>query len=119
MECLRLFGARSERPEEGDEVRLLLVSESDVEPHVVEVDDSIQRGRRAVVEIRRAAGDPAEDRALKLPNVLPLAGDERPAGVGDRHRRMRRVVLQRVAWQAGDVKSRRLWIGNAEVERCW
>src|SRR5919109_158765 len=100
-ECPQLCSAHSERPEEGDEVRLLLVSESDVEPHVVEVDDGLQRGRRAVVEIRRAAGEPAEDGALKLPDVLPLPGDERQAEVERRWHRVVAHVRRIVAHRAG------------------
>jgi hypothetical protein len=39
--------------EERDEVRLLLLGELDVEPRVVEVDDRVEVGGEAVVELRK------------------------------------------------------------------
>jgi hypothetical protein len=39
--------------EERDEVRLLLLGELDVEPRVVEVDDRVEVGGEAVVEVRK------------------------------------------------------------------
>src|SRR5262249_21341697 len=72
---------RSERAQEGDQVGLLLVAELELEARVVEVDDVVQGRGRAVVEVRGAPRQAAEDRALHAPDVLPLAGDERPPGI--------------------------------------
>src|SRR4051812_36332561 len=47
---------RLERAEERDEIALLRRGQSQGETLVVEVDDVEQRGRRAIVEVRRAAG---------------------------------------------------------------
>src|SRR6266404_4425239 len=71
--------ATLQRPQERDQIILLRLGEAQVEPLVVEVHGVGQRGRRAIVEVRRPPGQPAQDRSLEAPDVLPLAGDERPA----------------------------------------
>jgi hypothetical protein len=44
-----------QRAEEGDEVGLVLLGEADVEPVVVEVDDRVEVGGEAIVEVRKGA----------------------------------------------------------------
>src|SRR5947207_12712821 len=85
-----------QRAQEGDEVVLLLRGQAEVEALVVEVDGVGQRGGRAVVEVRRAADQPAKDRSLEASHVLPLAGDERPARVRDDLDLVRALLAQRV-----------------------
>src|SRR5512144_2107303 len=75
-------GVGLQRRQKGEQVRLLSVGETDREPLVVEADDVFQRGRRPVVEVRRPGGNPAEDGALEPADVLPLSGEQGPAGVG-------------------------------------
>ena len=55
--------AASERIQEIDEIGFLLVSEADRETLVIEVDDVPQGGGRTIVEVRRACGEPAQDRS--------------------------------------------------------
>src|SRR5262249_16149448 len=87
---------RLQGPEERDEVALLRLGEPQAEAHVVEVDDVPQARGRAVVEVGRAAGEPAQDRPLEAPDVLPEPGDQRPAGVGDDLDLARRLVAEGV-----------------------
>src|SRR5205823_11541172 len=88
--------ATLQRPQERDKIMLLLLGEAQVEPLAVEVHGVGQRGRRAVVEVRRAAGEPTQDRALEAAHVFPLAGDERPPGVGHDLGLPGRLVTERV-----------------------
>src|SRR4051794_6427992 len=78
----RVSRSRSQRAEERDQIGLLLVREADVESCVVEVDDGLEVGARAVVEVRGAGGEAAQDRALELADVLPAPGEQGAAGVG-------------------------------------
>src|ERR671938_1312994 len=52
-----------ERAQEGDEVGLFLRGEPNVEAVVVEGDHVVERGRRAVVEVRRPRRQITQDRA--------------------------------------------------------
>src|SRR5262245_7991696 len=70
-----------QRPQERDEIRLLLVREPQTESHVVEVDRIEQRRRRPVVKVRRAPGEPTQHRPLESADVLPFPRDERTARV--------------------------------------
>src|SRR3954467_10705063 len=69
------------RSQERRQVRFFLLGEADAETVVVEFHDRTEIGRRAVVEIGRARGERAQHRTLELAHVLPLAGDERAAGI--------------------------------------
>ena len=51
---------------------MLLLGEADVEASVVEIDDGIEIGREAVVEVGRTRGDGAQHRPLKRPMSFHL-----------------------------------------------
>src|SRR5580700_7496006 len=72
---------RSERVQEGDEVLLLFVGEIHLEALVVEVDELLQVGGSAVVEVGSACGEAAKDGALAAIDIRAEAGDETFAGV--------------------------------------
>src|SRR5260221_10605044 len=82
------IGAQAARPtilqrfQERDEVGLLPRGQADVEASVVEIDRLLERGRRAVVKIRRPSRECAEDRALELADVSPSAGHHRATRIG-------------------------------------
>src|SRR5712664_2825732 len=86
--CWRPCASRSkpcthlQRPQESNQVRLLLIRKAKPEADIVEVDRVEERGGRAVVEVRRPAGESAQDRALEAGDILPFAGDEGSPGVG-------------------------------------
>ena len=113
----------SERVQEVDEIRLILVAEADAETPVIEVDDVPQILGRTIVEIRRAGGEASEDRSLESTDVLALAADHGAAGIGY----LVDLSGERAGF-AGDRKDRQTsnvedwWcffagIGNANVER--
>src|SRR6202008_3305231 len=68
--------------QKGVQVRLLLGGQAEGEPLVVEADDVLERGRRAVVKIGRTGGEAPENRALEPTDVLPLSGDQCTARIG-------------------------------------
>src|SRR5215469_18849225 len=97
--------------EEVYEVSLLLVSEADVEPLIVELHDIRERRRRAVVKIRRARCQAPQDWNLDRADVFAIAGYQRPARIDDvadlTHERTGRVVaLNREHRQAGNIERR-------------
>ncbi len=81
---------RLQRPQEGDEILLLLRAQVEVEARVVEVDGVQQRCGRTIVEVGRARGQTAKDRTFELPDVGTLSGDEGASWVGGLNR-LRRV----------------------------
>ena len=68
--------AELERVQERHQVALFGVGEADMEPLVVEIDNSVQVFRRAVVKVRGSGGERAQVGALGLAEVLELAADE-------------------------------------------
>ena len=52
------------------------------EARVAEVEDRARIGRRAVVEIARARGEPAQHRTLGLAQIVELAAHEHDATAG-------------------------------------
>src|SRR5262245_66361018 len=73
---------RSQGSQECHEIGLLPLAELQVESAIVELDDVGQGGRGAVVEVRSAAGEPAENGTLDASDVLPEPGDECPSRGG-------------------------------------
>src|SRR5262249_44481850 len=87
---------------------------TDGEAGVVEVDDLPQVAGGAVVKVGRAGGEAAEYGALELADVLPLAGEQRAAGVGCFAGLARGLVaegIQRHVRRADAV------VGQADVDR--
>jgi hypothetical protein len=60
---------------------VLLLGESYIEPHVIEVHHVIERLRESVMEVWRAACQSAKDGPLKFPDIGPFSADQRAAGV--------------------------------------
>src|SRR5215510_3064745 len=87
---------RSQGSQECHEIGLLPLAELQVESAIVELDDGGQGGRGAVVEVRSAAGEPAENGTLDASDVLPEPGDECPSRVGHDLELTARLVPERV-----------------------
>ena len=60
----------------------MLIGEPQPESLVVEIHSVSECCGRAIVEVGCAAGEPTQDRPLEAPDVLPLAGDQCPPGIG-------------------------------------
>src|SRR4051812_47068717 len=65
----------SERTQKRNQIELLLIREPDAETSIVEVNDVEQRGCPAVVEIRCARRQSAQDRSFELADVGTGAAD--------------------------------------------
>jgi hypothetical protein len=104
LECLQ----------EGDQIGLLPGAQAHVEAAVIERHDVFERRGEPVVEVRGARGQAAQNRPLEPPDVLPLAADQRPAGVGGLHRLAAAPVAQRVQWHVGCPPR---GVGQPEVQR--
>ena len=61
----------------------MLVGEADVETLIIKLHDICQCGGGAVVEIRRARRQAAQDRSLQLADIGAFASDQGAAGVGN------------------------------------
>src|SRR4030095_13667013 len=86
--CWRPCASRSkpcahlQRPQESNQVRLLLVRQAQPEADIEKVACVEGCAGRAVVEVRGATGEAAQDGTLEAADVLPLASDECPARGG-------------------------------------
>jgi hypothetical protein len=56
------------------------------------------------VEVGSAPGEPAQDRSLEAPDVLPLAGEERASRIGDDRDLAGGLVAERVDGHVADGK---------------
>src|SRR5439155_12456214 len=72
----------SQQAQERDEVLLLLIAQTQLKALVVETDHIFQGRCRSVVEVRCTCSEPAQNRSFEHIHVLPLARDQRAAGVG-------------------------------------
>src|SRR5579884_3547339 len=85
-----------------------------MEPRVVELDDLLQRGRRAVVEVGRPRGQPTQRRAFELTDVGPFAGKKRAARIGGVDERAGGMVAQGIERQVRRAPAR---VRYADVQR--
>ena len=74
---------RLKRFKEHSEIGLLLVSQPNIEPLVIEVDQVSDLRCPTIMEIRRTAGNPANDGYLGFADIGALAGDHGDAEIGD------------------------------------
>src|SRR5258705_11199578 len=135
--CWRPCASRSkpcahlQRPQESNQVRLLLIRQAQPEADIVEVDRVEECRGRAVVEVRGATGEAAQDGTLEAADVLPFAGDECPARVGHVLDVAGRLVAQPVGRHVADGKAEPVMytvtacgngdgrIGDPNIQRGW
>src|SRR5262249_39096661 len=100
--------------QEGNEIALLVLCETDLETVVVKIDHRSEICRKPVVEIGCARGECAENGALEASHGLPLATDERAAWIGHLDQGARGFVAERIEWQVRRAAHR---VDEADVQR--
>ena len=103
-----------QRPQERQQVGLLLFGKAYCKTPVVKIDDGLEIFREPVVEIRGTRGQPAEDWAFEAADVFPLPRDQRASRISGDLDLPRGLVAQRVERH---VRSAPLSIGEPDVQR--
>jgi hypothetical protein len=69
----KLIGAS----EEIHQIGLVLIAQTDIETLIVEIQDVVERGRRAIVEVGRTRSESVKNRTLHFADIGTIAGAAR------------------------------------------
>jgi hypothetical protein len=107
--------------QEGNQVRLLLLREANLETFFVEVHHVFKRSGRPVMKIRGSRRQSVEDRSLDLSNVRAFSTEQGTAQIGDLknlalHRTRAVDALHCEDRQTGDIEHRGMRVRDTDVD---